>query len=164
MPPTARPATGSDGAVPARTVELFVRALSPAGDGGCAEAAVERLERLDGGPLTGYTVHVWGEAVGLDAPLAGTDHARFVLDRVGEFRDWTARTGADLIGFETRETDCRLTDRCYRLLSLPTVALAEYRDGDLVGVAPRRTDDGQVTVADHLDDLAADRSEPLVAD
>lgn len=130
-------------------VHLFVRSLSPDGDGGRVEELVARLDDL-AEPID-TTVHVWGDAVGLDGPLARTPSARFVLEEVAEFRDWAARNGAELVGFETREANCAFTDRNCRMLSLPTVALAATRGDDLVGVAPVRVGDDLVTVADLLD-------------
>jgi hypothetical protein len=129
-------------------IHLFVRSLSPDGDGGRVEELVARLDDL-ADPID-TTVHVWGDAVGLEGPLADAPPARFVLQEVAGFRDWSARNGAELVGFETRETACAFTDRESRLLSLPTVALAAIRDGDLVGVAPVRTGGDLVTVEDLL--------------
>jgi len=140
------------------TVELFVRSLAPSDDCGHAEAVIRRLDDLADRPLE-YEVHVWGEAVGLEPPLADTDPARFVLDRVASFREWAERNDAELVGFEARETRCEFTDSHLRLLSLPTVVLATYRNDDLVGVAPVRTPDGTVSVEEYLDRVAADMDE-----
>lgn len=129
-------------------VHLFVRSLSPDGDGGRVEELVARLDDL-AEPID-TTVHIWGDAVGLEGPLAETSAGRFVLEEVADFRDWAARNGAELVGFETHETACAFTDRECRLLSLPTVALAATRGDDLVGVAPVRVDGDLVTVDDLL--------------
>lgn len=165
--PTTPPATGGVSGPPedaSRTVELFVRSLSPSDDGGHAETV---LGALDAAPaVDDHAVHVWGDAVSLDPPLADTDHARFVLDRVAAFREWAEGRDAELVGFETRETHCRFTDHDCRVLSLPAVVLAEYTDDGLRRVAPCRTDDGVVSVGDRVERLA-DRgaeSETLVAD
>lgn len=135
-----------------RTVELFVRSLSPSDDGGHAETVLRGLDAVED-DLDGHSVHVWGDAVGLDGPLAETDHAEFVLDRVSRFREWATAQGLDLVGYDTREVDCRFTDTQRRKLSLPAVALAEYHDGNLAAVTPCRTDEGLHRVADHLDDI-----------
>jgi hypothetical protein len=133
---------------PVTAVHLFVRSLSPDSDGGRVEELVAQLDDLDEAIDT--TVHIWGDAVGLEGPLAETPPARFVLDEVADFRDWAARHGAELVGFETRETAYAFTDRNCRLLSLPTVALAATRGDELVGVAPVQVDDDHVTVDDLL--------------
>lgn len=130
-------------------VHLFVRSLSPDADGGRVEELVARLDDL-AEPID-TTIHVWGDAVGLDEPLAGAPPARFVLQEVADFRDWAARNGAELVGFETREANCAFTDHECRMLSLPTVTLAVTRGDDLVGVAPVRVGDDLVTVDDLLD-------------
>jgi hypothetical protein len=130
-------------------VHLFVRSLSPDGDGGRVEELVARLDDL-AEPID-TTVHIWGDAVGLEGPLAEAPSGRFILQEVADFHDWAARNGAELVGFETHETACAFTDRECRLLSLPTVALAATRGDDLVGVAPVRVGDGLVTVDDLLD-------------
>lgn len=157
-PSSARPDTDSQ---PVTAVDLFVRSLSPDGDAGHAEAIVERLADLP--DSVGVTVHVWGEAVGLDGPLATTEPSRFVLDRVASFRDWAAAHDAELLGFVTRETDCVFTDHRYRTLSLPDVALAATRGDELVGLAPVRTEDGCVSVDDLLDTIVPAAAGRLVA-
>jgi hypothetical protein len=130
-------------------VHLFVRSLSPDGDGGRVEELVGRLDGL-AEPID-TTVHVWGDAVGLEGSLARTPSARFVLEEVADFRDWAASNGAEPVGFETREANCAFTDRDCRMLSLPTVAAAATNGDDLVGVAPVRVGDDLVTVEDLLD-------------
>ncbi|WP_276258429.1 HTH domain-containing protein [Haloglomus litoreum] len=129
-------------------VHLFVRSLSPDVDGGRVEEIVARLDDL-AEPIDA-TVHVWGNAVGLEGPLAKTPSARFVLEEVADFRDWADRNGAELVGFETREANCAFTDRNCRMLCLPTVALAATHGDDLVAVAPVRLDGDLVTVDDLL--------------
>jgi hypothetical protein len=164
------PATG-DGTPPgtggAYTVELFVRSLSPSHDGGHAETVLRGLDALET-VLDDYTVHVWGGAVGLDGPLAETDHARFVLDRVSTFREWASANDVSLLGFETRESHCEFTGQDCRALSLPAVTLAEFHDEELVGVTPCRTADGVHNVGDRIEELAAvesaDGADPLLAD
>jgi len=150
MTPLASQAFGTDHPE-VTAVHLFVRSLSPDGDGGRVEELVARLDDL-AEPID-TTIHVWGDAVGLEGPLAEALPARFVLGEVADFRDWAARNGAELVGFETRETACAFTDRECRSLSLPTVALAAIRDGDLVGVAPVRVGGDLVSVEDLLDSV-----------
>lgn len=164
------PVTG-DGTPPGTggeyTVELFVRSLSPTDDGGHAETVLHGLDALET-VLDDYTVHVWGDAVGLDGPLAETDHAQFVCERVSEFREWAAANDVSLLGFETRESHCEFTGQDCRALSLPAAALAEFHEADLVGVTPCRTAEGVHSVGDRIEELAAvepaDNADPLLAD
>lgn len=130
-------------------VDLFVRSLSPRGARGRPSAVVDRLEELlAAGHIDEYSVYVWGAEVGLSTPAAGAGEGRAILDRVAAFRSWADRRGVALEGFDRRETTA-MTGETRTVLVLPVLALAEYADGELVGVAPR-SGDGAVTVEDRL--------------
>jgi hypothetical protein len=63
-------AFGADGPE-VTTVHLFVRSLSPDGDGGRVEELVARLDDL-ADPID-TTVHIWGDAVGVAPIRVGGD-------------------------------------------------------------------------------------------
>lgn len=140
-----------------RRLDLYVRSLSPSGARAHQEAVLDRLTRLEAaGHIAGFTVHVWGKQVNTTTAAARTDAGRFILDRVSEFREWARRNGRSLGSFfETRDVASTITGEEYTTLVLPTMTLAEYRDGTLDFVTP--CTDGEVvyTVHDRLDRLDA---------
>jgi len=151
------------------TVELHVRSLAPRGGKGQQESAIERLDQLAStGRIEEFSVNVWGRRVSLSSAAAETDAAQFVLDRVDEFRDWARRTGRSVDSFfETRRVESSITDEQYAALVLPSLTLAEYRDGELAYVAPCTDGDTVHTVDDRLDVLASSPamdSDPLGGD
>jgi hypothetical protein len=141
-------------------VELHVRSLAPRAGGHRQERVIDRLDRLEAaGHIDEVTVDVWGRQVSLSSAAARTDAGRYVLDRVASVREWADETGRSVASFfETRRVESEITDEEYVALVLPTLTLAEYRDGDLAHVAPC-SDGGEVTtVSDRLDVLAAGTS------
>lgn len=107
--------------------------------------------------MDGYTVHVWGRRICPDAPVADTDIGRFVLGRIETFEDWARRSGLSIGSFfDTREVHSSITDESYTAITVPSIALAEFRGDELRRVTPH-SDGGTVrTVDDHLDALEAD--------
>lgn len=138
-------------------VELHVRSLAPRAGQRQQDSVIERLDRLESGGLVDeFSVDVWGRQVRLSSAAAQTDAGRFVLDRVDAFREWADDTGRSVASFfETRRVESAITDEEYVALVLPSLTLAEYRDGDLAYVAPCTDGDEVTTVADRLDVLAA---------
>lgn len=145
------------------TVELYVRSLSPAAAGGRQERVVDRLDRLtSAGHVEDFEIRVWGREVGVEGATAA---AESVLDRVEAFRAWADARGAEL-PFRRRAVATPAASG--EALRLPTMALAEYLEGeasapreralpgDLVSVAPREEDGALVTVRDRLDALASE--------
>lgn len=135
---------------PTVRVELYVRSLAP-DSGERQDAVAARVAGLsEQEAVDGYEVEVWGNAVPLDVdhPLAET---------VARFREWAREADVELLGLEERSTGT-LVDERQVVLSLPTMALAEYRDGDLSCVAPHRRRDGTVCRVDDRLDALAERS------
>lgn len=136
-------------------IRLFVRSLGPGEDAPDLERLRERLTALvERGRADGYEVHVWGKHVSPAAEWTGP--GRFVLDAVDEFRAWADREGASLAPFfetETRRSTIRGEEQ--RRIRLPTVALAEYEDGDLRFVAPCVEAGSVRSVEDRLGELLA---------
>lgn len=141
-------------------VELHVRSLAPRAGGRQQERVIDRLDHLESaGRVDEATVDVWGRQVGLSSAAARTDAGRYVLDRVESFREWADETGRSVESFfETRRVSSDITDEEYVALVLPSLTLAEYRDGDLAYVAPCSDGDEVTTVPDRLDVLAASGS------
>jgi len=139
-------------------VELHVRSLAPRAGKRQQERVIDRLDRLESaGHVDELSVDVWGRQVELSSAAARTDAGRFVLDRVDAFREWAAETGRSVESFfRTRRVESTITDESYAALVLPSLTLAEYRDGDLAHVAPCTDGDEVTTVADRLDVLASD--------
>jgi hypothetical protein len=141
-------------------VELHVRSLAPRAGGRQQDRVIDRLDHLESvGRVDEVAIDVWGRQVGLSSAAARTDAGRYVLDRVESFREWAAETGRSIESFfETRRVESEITDEKYVALVLPSLSLAEYRDGDLAYVAPC-SDGGEVTtVPDRLDVLSASDS------
>lgn len=130
-------------------LELYVRSLAPGGSHEYLDTVVARAVDLeDRGVIDGFTVDVWGSRVALEGPLATTDAANAVLERVERFRAWADRSGTSLESFfETREVASAFTEESYPTVTLPSVVLAEYEDDDLRFVAPCR-DGGTVHSVD----------------
>lgn len=131
------------------TLELYVRSLAPhGGEPSRAEISEQVRALVEYGGVDDYELVVWGEALPDD-----TDHE--LSERLAQFRAWAAAHDATLVGFEDRPAGS-LVDETREVTSLPTVALAEYRDGDLVGVTPHERDGALRTVADHVGALTLD--------
>lgn len=133
------------------TLELYVRSLAPVGGEPSRAETIERLGVLaEHENVDEYEVVVWGQAIpaGIEHPLA---------DRLDRFQQWADDHDATLVGVEKRDVGS-LVDEPQRLTILPSVALAEYQDDELVGVTPHERDGALRTVADHLGALALDPS------
>lgn len=130
-------------------LELYVRSLAPHGGEPSRAEIIEQVRTLvEHGIVDDYEIVVWGEALPVD-----TDHE--LSERLAKFRAWAAAHDAVLVGFEDRPAGS-LVDEKRRVTTLPTVALAEYRDGELVGVTPHERDGALRTVADHVGALSLD--------
>ena len=133
-----------------RRLELYVRTLSAA-----ASPAVDHAERVRdlaaAGRVVDADVLMWGDEVGLSTTAFRTGVGKTILDRVAAFRAWADDRGATMAPFfETRTVTGGVTGESYATMVLPMACLAEYRDGELIHVAPYRAGDGTCTVADRL--------------
>lgn len=151
----------------ARSVELFVRSLSPADSP--TTPHVRRLRSLEAaGRIESVTVLVWGRELGLSRTADRTATGQFFLDRIAAFRVWADEHEVTLDPFfETREVDSSITGERYASLLLPVCCLAEYEDDQLRHVTPHSNGCAIRTVADRLrslDDVepAGDRSDTMV--
>jgi len=135
--------------------ELWIRSFAPVGGDERQEAAVERLQRMaNEGRLADLTVRMWGKKMRRSSAAAYTEEGQVVFDRFEEFREWAAGEGRELEPFfEERTERCEFTDTEDSVVVLPSVALAEYRDDDLVHLAPHVDGDERVTVRERIEQL-----------
>ncbi|MEF8842938.1 MAG: HTH domain-containing protein [Haloarculaceae archaeon] len=137
------------------TVEVCVRSLSDDVQP-LLDETLRRLRAADDVEAVG--VSVWGRSFDPTGPAAATDPGRALADRLEAFRRWADENGASFGPFFRPHTVGRLTGETCTRVDLPTVVLAEYRDGDLVFVAPCRLDDRHHSVLDRAGRLAAGES------
>lgn len=140
---------------PRKTVELWLRSFEPTAAGPTHDRALEYIDRLETREtIESVTVDVWGRA------FERTDRTRSIpqLERIeatiAAFEAWADRTDRSLEPFfRTRQVESKLTgDRC-EICRLPSIALAEYRDDELVHVAPVRDGDRTIDVLERLETL-----------
>lgn len=151
-------------------VELYVRSLSPDDGRGPQFAVLSELRSLeDAGWIDDLCVTVWGRRIGLSTTAARTDDGEAILDAIAAFRSWAAANDRSLEPLlATREVTSEITGESHTSLVLPTMMLAEYRDGELHHVVPYAEDGSVTTVADRIEVLTAhdgeytDRDVPLV--
>lgn len=158
MPDT--PETHIDGGK--RTVELFVRSLTPRAARSHLEGLVEQLEALEArGDVVEYTVHVWGSRIDRTSAAAGTDAGQFLRERVDSFVEWASENGFSTGSFfEEERVDSSITGEKYTAMTLPTAALAEYVDDELAFVTPCTDGETVYTIEDRLDTLESSGRTP----
>jgi hypothetical protein len=139
-----------------RVLELYVRSI--AAGGAARPPLADRVTALAAtGTVADAEVHVWGDEVALSTTALRTRVGRTILDRVASFRSWARERGGTMTPFfESRTVTGRLTGETDATLRLPMACLAEYEDGELVHVAPVRTDGSVCTVEDRLRALESD--------
>lgn len=150
-----------------KTVELYVRSLTPDDGRGPQSAVIDTLSRLeDEGRIDELTVSVWGRIVGLSTTARRTDEGQAILDTIAAFRAWARATGRSLNpAFTTRETTARITGESHASILLPTMVLAEYHDGELHHVTPHQQNGAVTTVADRVNTLTTVRTtSPLLVE
>lgn len=152
----------SDNARSSTTIELYVRSLS-SGAGVRVETMIDRLEAFTtDGEIDDYAVTVWGSRVSTDPAVARTDTGAAIRERVVEFKQWATERGATLEGgFERETVHSAITGETHEFISLPSVALACRRDGELEWVAPSTTGEGTAptTPMDRITRLTTERQE-----
>lgn len=135
-----------------RTVELYVRSLAAGEAHQRQERVIERLRRLDeGGVIDGFEVLVWGRGLCRDSMSARTVAGRRVGDRLDRIEEWVEGTARSVSEFcRSERLDSAITGESREVVRLPSLAMAEFDDGDLVGFAPCREGDRVVSVSDRL--------------
>lgn len=140
--------------------ELWIRSFAPVGGDERQQAAVERLRELaESGRLADLTVRMWGKQMRRSSAAAYTEEGKVVFDRVDEFAAWADEHDRSLEPFfEERHHHCEFTGESDTSVVLPALALAEYRDDELVHLAPHTDGDDRTTVGDRIAELDDDRA------
>lgn len=151
--------TDEDRGTSTKTLELYVRSLSPPASTAQLDAVLDRLDDLEATDrIASYSVHVWGKQVRpttADQSTVSSD----IHDRLTTFRAWAEREGMALApSFRTKDVRLSFTDEAYTVVILPVMTLAEYVDDDLTFVAPCTDGETVYTVHDRLE--ALEKTEP----
>ena len=133
------------------TVEVCVRSLA-ADVQPLLDETLGRLREADDVDEIGVTVY--GRSFDPTGPAAVTGPGRALADRLAAFRRWASENDASFGPFFRAQAVDRLEGGSCTRVDLPTVTLAEYRDGDLVFVAPCRLAGRHHSVLDRADRLA----------
>ena len=134
-------------------IEAFVRSSPPTGARDSAARTVDRLRTLvEAGRVDEYSVYRGGRTVDPGAVPPCLETEDLLFDRIGSFRSWATDAGVELEGFVRREAG-GLLEEPRTVLAVPVVTLAEYVDGELVGVAPHSGGGETLTVESYLDAL-----------
>ncbi|RQG96605.1 HTH domain-containing protein [Natrarchaeobius chitinivorans] len=138
-----------------RTVELWIRSFAPATTGPTQERALERLENVEStSGIEATEVRIWGPKVERTERSRRIPQLRRIQERLDSFEAWATRTGRRLEPFFRRcHGESTIAGERHDVHRLPTVALAEFEDGDIVHVAPCLDGDRTVDVFDRFDEL-----------
>ncbi|WP_262180411.1 HTH domain-containing protein [Haloarcula laminariae] len=137
--------------------ELYVRSLLPEGYSKQQGATLEAVSDLvEDGVIGERRVQVCGHQIPVSIAATRTAVGERLVTRLAAFREWARHNDCSLApAMEVREVDGSLTGDSYRALRLPSVLLAEYRDGELSCVTPHHDGDTFCCVEDRLDGLAS---------
>ncbi|MCU4742848.1 HTH domain-containing protein [Natronoglomus mannanivorans] len=153
------------------TLELWVRSVAPTVATPRRDRIVDRVRQLaDRDVVAAFDCNGWASVVERDA--AGVedgdehegegegehehDHPDQPLRTVLEsFERWADHTGRSLEPcFRTRRAESAITGESTVVCRPPTIALAEYYDGELAHVAPSRAGERLIDIEDRLESLA----------
>ncbi|EMA29969.1 HTH domain-containing protein [Haloarcula japonica] len=136
-------------------VELFVRSLCPEDATQQQHYVLDRLQALeDAGRIEELSILIWGRRI--EPQLAQrTAKGRHLLERLSMFEQWERDSDASLDAFDWQHPVTNMvSDESVNVITLPTLALAEYADGALQHVAPCTRDGTVHRVADRVSHLA----------
>ncbi|EMA01111.1 hypothetical protein SAMN05443574_101544 [Haloarcula vallismortis] len=136
-------------------VELFVRSLCPEDGTQQQHYVIDRLQALaDAGRIADLSILIWGRRI--EPRLAQrTAEGRRLLERLSTFEQWERNSDASLAAFDWQHPVTNMaSDESVNVITLPTLALAEYVDGDLQHVAPCTRDGTVYRVVDRVTNLA----------
>lgn len=141
-----------------RTVTLWIRSFAPAMAGEKQESAIERLGTLTTREvLDDVEINIWGQKVELGERRFQAPQIERITAALAAFERWADHTGHCLEPFfRQRQITSTITDDTYHICRLPTLALAEYEDDELVHVAPCQAGEETITVDERLEHLASD--------
>jgi len=141
-------------ATPVR-VELFVRSLCPEDATQQQNYVIDQLQALEkAGRIEELSILIWGRRI--EPRIAQrTTEGRHLLERLSMFEQWERESDASLDAFDWQHPVTNMiSDESVNVITLPTIALAEYVDGDLRHVAPCRRDGTVCRVTDRISHLA----------
>ncbi|KAA9398717.1 hypothetical protein Har1130_10915 [Haloarcula sp. CBA1130] len=118
-------------------VELFVRSLCPEDALQQQSYVLDRLQALEeAGRIEDLSIVIWGRRI--EPRLAQrTAEGRHLLEQLSMFRQWERDTDASLDAFDWQHPVTNMvSDESVSVITLPTLALAEYVGDDLQHVAP----------------------------
>ncbi|WP_336329815.1 HTH domain-containing protein [Haloarcula sp. CGMCC 1.2071] len=136
-------------------VELFVRSLCPGDATQQQNYLIDRLQALeDAGYIEDLSILIWGRRI--EPRLAQrTAEGRHLLERLSMFEQWERDADASLAAFDWEHPLTNMvSDESVSVITLPTLALAEYVDDDLTHVAPCTRDGTVHRVTDRVNRLA----------
>ncbi|WP_276254433.1 HTH domain-containing protein [Halomontanus rarus] len=158
------------------TLELWIRSIAPTVRTARRDRIVDRVQQLadrdvvDAFECNGWAGMVERDDAGVESDGEGEDEDEYEDEggRVSQhpnqplrailesFERWADRTGRSLEPcFRTRRAESAITGESTVVCRPPTVALAEYHDGELAHVAPSRVGERVVGIEDRLDALVA---------
>lgn len=148
-----------------KTIELWIRSFAPVTTGPTQERALERVESLEKSDLIDTVdIGVWGKEIEQTERSRRIPQLRKIQARLESFEQWARRTDHSLAPFfRTRNVESKITGDRYEVQRLPTIALAEFEDDELIHVAPCRDGERTIDVFDRLDVLEDERkTNPVV--
>ncbi|APW97846.1 hypothetical protein CHINAEXTREME_08660 [Halobiforma lacisalsi AJ5] len=145
---------------------MWIRSFAPVSTGPTQERAIERVDAIerDSDREIETAVRVWGKEIERGPETSagpGTDGVRIpqlerIDRRLDAFEEWANRTDRRLKPFfRPRTVESTITGESREVWRLPTIALAEFVDGDLIHVAPCTDGRRTIDVFDRLEALEA---------
>lgn len=136
-------------------VELFVRSLCPVDATQQQNHVIDQLQALEESDrIDDLSILIWGNRIAPSLAQRTAD-GRDLLDRLSAFEHWERDSDASLDAFDWQHAMTNMTsDESITVITLPTIALAEYVDGDLHHVAPCTRDGTVHRVSDRIRRLA----------
>ncbi|MDS0222201.1 hypothetical protein NDI54_12655 [Haloarcula sp. S1AR25-5A] len=136
-------------------VELFVRSLCPVDATQRQNHLIDQLQALENADrIDDLSILIWGNRIAPSLARQTAD-GRNLLDRLAMFERWEGDSDASLDAFDWRHAMTNMaSEESITVIALPTVALAEYVDGDLHHVAPCTRDGTVHRVSDRITRLA----------
>lgn len=137
------------------TVELYLRALCPVGSSTEQSRVIDQLQGLrNRDRIADLSIDVWGDRLE-PATARKTARGRRLLDRIDTFQHWGRRNDVSLDSFRWRQAVTNVaTEESITVVSLPTMALAEFVDGELCHLTPCTRDGVTQCVSDRVEQLA----------
>jgi hypothetical protein len=150
-------------------VDLWVRGNLPNRIRDVPEGRHEQLQQLqEAGRIDSLSLRLWQESelVSDETEIeTETEHAETSREAIAEFAAWASDHGYTLYpGFQTRETNPRVTDPVRETLVPPILCLAVYRGDTLEAVFPYADGERVYTVADGLERLGSGAVDSLAGE